>query len=769
MSLPVSQVTNTENLEMSDMASSLRRSQSQGPRLPASPSMASQSQVPISPASSSPTSLSQISGAPISLSLASPFSASQSLTAAEPAPNHTLVVAATEDAPLPRPDSSDRVSNSPTGLNRRQAPHDLYELSISPWVWEMISLFIAIGLLVAMVVIISEASNQPEQNWNRPITLSALVNTLSTAYRALLVYVSAEIVNQEKWIWFWSTSSAYRPLRHIQHFEAGSRGLLGALKLMPLVAKSSLESLLALVVIILSLSVGPFAQQSIGTDYRGTEKGIASLPVTYSVGYASGDFYLRTRTNADLIWWSLASSVRGALFSALANPRSNDSTIPVDCPTGNCEFPSWGSHGDSESTDIVTHASVGMCRLCHDVSPLVSMHEDSGSITYTLPNGMEITTFDSTPWLNIKSDYNLSWAQGAIAPDMAAQMSWSFTNTTVLTMGPSAGQDMTDPRIHPSAPVAVSCSLYPCLRTYSASIENSRLLERELTSTPLYPDLGNYTGADVESQVSRQSLVLPQSEINLAAIQSPCRINDTIFTTENMSTATGAAPVRILDPKNAPEYPTVMAPKECTFRIQSAAHLLLSAVYSQQFLNGNCTWDSRQGNEVECPESWWLAPFWETKTASVQSIKDRFSAIADATTNQFRLGIGREPNTTDKIQGSAKEEVAYTVFYWQWLLLPALLLVIDAVLLGCMLYRSIRHRYEEMPWKGNLLPLLYYRSHFETANGKTLDAHAGFGGEKDAGGPLLTATELEDASKQVFVRLRPGRLPLADQVEQGGD
>lgn len=620
-----------------------------------------------------------------------------------------------------------------------------------------------------MTVILGQASNRPEQNWDLPITLSALVNTLSTVYRALLAYVAVEVVNQEKWIWLWSTASPARPLRHMQYFEAGSRGLLGALKLVPLVAKSSLTSLLALVVIILSLAVGPFAQQSINTGYRATETGTASLPVSYSFSGSPENFYFGARLDTGMIWWSLTASVRRTLFSAVVNPSSNDSAIPVDCPTGNCDFPSWGSQGDSEPGCDVTHASVAMCSRCHDMSSLVSVLMDSGLDIYGLPNDMEIATWDSSPWLNVKSDNDLSWAESVIPVDIAAQMRWSFSNTTVLTMGPAADQDKTDAVMRPSVPVAVTCSLYPCLRTYSASIRNGRLLEKELHSTPLYPDLGAYNGSDVYSQISYSIPLVPQSEINLAAIQSPCRVNNTIFTTENMSSATGAAPVRILDPNNAPVYPSTMAPDECMFRINSSSYYLLSPFYGEHLLNGNCSWDLRQRFEIECSESWWLAQFWEAKTASVQSVKDRFSAIADATTNQFRLGVGRRVNSTDKVYGVALEQVGYTIFRWQWFLLPALLLVVDAFLLGWMLYRSIRHRNEEMPWKGNLLPLLYYRSLFEGADGEPLEAQAGFDVGKEAEGHLLTAAELEDASKRVFVRLRRGKSYLANEVEEASD
>lgn len=741
MSLSCSQVSTTEDFEMSDITTSLIRSQSEAPQSPAWPLPASQS--------------------PVSPSLAYQPSVSRFLNVPNPSPVESSEVFTAENAFLPRPDSSVRMSTSPTASHRPRTPRSLYKSSISPWHWEMASLLIATGILVAMMVILSGASNQPEQNWNLPITLSALVNTLSTVYRALVAYVAVEIVNQQKWIWLWSTSP-YRPLRHIQYFEAGSRGLLGALRLMPLVAKSSPGSLLALIVIVLSLAVGPFAQQSIGTEYLTTSTGIASLPVTYSLD----SVYFSTNTDADVVSWSLTASTRGALFSALANPGSNDSTIPVDCPTGNCKFWGWRSQPQKH----MTHASVGMCRRCHDVTSLVSVRfrHDLGGYTHGLPNGMEIMTSSmDTPWLIIKSDSNLSWAGSVIPVERAAQMSWSFTNTTVFTMGPGTNQDMNDPKVVPSVDVAVSCSLYPCLRTYSASIDDGRLVEDELESIPLYPDLGNYNGTDVDGELASHELFSPSSEIDLAAIQSPCFINHRIFTTENMSTAIGAVPVRILSPDNAPDYPTIMAPKECTFRLKSSSYLILKAVYSEQLLNGNCTWSLQQGKEIECSESWWLAQFWETKTASVGSVKDRFGAIADATTNQFRLGVGREPNSTDKVYGYALDQVAYTVFHWQWFALPVLLLVIDVLLVWWMLYRSILYCSEEMPWKGNLLPLLYYKSLFEESNGESFEAQAGFGGDTEDDGPLLTAAELEDVSQKVFIRLRRGNSHLAEVEEDG--
>ncbi len=59
-----------------------------------------------------------------------------------------------------------------------------------------------------------------------------------------------------------------RPLVNLQHFEAGSRGIIGAIRLIPIVAIRSPAAFLAALITILSFTVGPFVQQSIRTAAR---------------------------------------------------------------------------------------------------------------------------------------------------------------------------------------------------------------------------------------------------------------------------------------------------------------------------------------------------------------------------------------------------------------------------------------------------------------------------------------------------------------------
>ncbi|KAH9991187.1 hypothetical protein F4779DRAFT_632042 [Xylariaceae sp. FL0662B] len=549
------------------------------------------------------------------------------------------------------------------------------------------------------------------------------------------VAIAAEVVSQEKWIWFWAVSSPTRPLRHLQR----------AVSLIPVVARHSLSTLMAIIVII----------QSIGTEYQDAQlrSGTGSLPISHMVNIT--DNYFRTRTNALYVWWDLEANFRAAIFSSMADPQGNDSTIIPNCITGNCTFPSWDPSQSQNPTQDITHASVGACSDCTNVTSLITEWPATPNMSerYTLPNGLELVMFDSSPYMVVSSqDSNLSWAEKIISPQKAETYRWAFANVTILTTT-ARNESEDDPITGPSALVATTCSLYPCLTTYSAFVQDNQLHETVLYSTPLYPDVGNYSG-DAESFADAESELL-QSSLFLTAIQSPCRVGDSFYTMSNGSNAGNKTLVRILTPDSAPNYPSVIAAEGCIYRFGTFIWTLMGT-YLRNTLNGTCTWDSRQGNNIECGESWWLAPFWEQKHASVQTIVDRFSAISNAMTNRFRLGLGTAVGTAAEVRGVALQTLPYTVFKWKWLLLPTILLLLETIMLVLMIGRSIRHRGEEMVWKSNLLPLLYYKDSFSDTDDCLPEGdNQGDGTTQDA--VFMTSAELEELAKKVRVRLRRGQ------------
>ncbi|KAK3389950.1 hypothetical protein B0H63DRAFT_557012 [Podospora didyma] len=633
------------------------------------------------------------------------------------------------------------------------------------WMGEIILLVIAVGLIAAILSVLAKENGRPVEGWRFPLTLNSLTALLSTILRAVMVSVAAEIISQAKWTWF--TSQEGRPLRDLQDFDSGSRHISGALWLLPTVALRSPPTLLAVIVIVVSFAIGPFVQQAIQTAGREVASDVrASLPVSH---FVKGDDLHYRRLPAESALFNMQDLVpraRGDMINAFAGFNMKASTVEAFCATGNCLFPSSETLGEAvlEGREA-THSSAGICSSCIDITSLTktirkndtewkTTHKTSQEIV--LPNGLrimadapDVTTREA--WLNVSAnDCNIAWAQDLLPPEKELEFRWPFAIVTVLTA--TVGKNKASSKV-PSEHVAVSCSLYPCLRTYWATVHNGAFTEKPLNSTPMLPDFGAeiWRNAPALRMTAAPISNAAREFANLTAIQSPCRVNDTIYTSANMSTVANGITIRIV---NSPgdiiaETRPRIAPEECVVRFDSTMAGIYSAYFQKELFSGSCTWDSGQGSTIDCGSTWWLSQLWEQKNATVQSISDRFSTFATAATNSFRLGAGRGNGTVNRVFGTATRTVSVTVIVWEWLLMPILLLVIEVSVLVYMVIRSWIRRDEEVVWKSNILPLLYYSGIFSNVDGSEFD-------KEKAGSPerLMTTTEMERKTKQTHVRLR---------------
>lgn len=472
----------------------------------------------------------------------------------------------------------------------------IYSDVFQPWTWEILSSVASSSLLTAIIVILTRVNGRPQEDWSLQITLNTLINVLSTLFRACLASTAAEIISQQKWIWFWSAPAYGRPIRHIQSFDAGSRSLLGSLKLLPIVATRYPLAILPVLILASSLFIGPFAQQSIRTVYRDvpSDFGTASLPASNGMNSTSSAY--RTRSRADFIWWSLRPEPRSDIFKSISITGSNDFAINPTCPTANCDFPVLSPGSD------VTHTSLGVCSSCPDVSSLVKKNKTVDVETYTLPNGVQVFESDSATYLTVSSMGSLDWAAKAMSEEEIILSKWAFVNTTVLALALAPGQPNADSMAKPTVPVAVTCSLYPCLRSYEAKVRDNTLSEVVVDSTPLVPDLGEYAGPDAEEIVSEYTPT-GSTVPSLAAIHSICKVGNDVYVPSNASRAPETRRVRLFTPDAAPEYPAVSVSESCITRIDRFGHLLIGATYSI-FLNGSCGWDRRNGDFASCGDEW---------------------------------------------------------------------------------------------------------------------------------------------------------------------
>lgn len=639
---------------------------------------------------------------------------------------------------------------------------------LGPWTWESCSLIFSIGLLVAIYTILDHANNRPVEDWNFIINVNSLVAIISTVLRGVIVAIAAEIIAQQKWNSFWSSTSEPQPLAYFEQFDQGSRGIWGAACLLPIVIRRNFVSVLAVLIVLVSFAVGPFVQQAINTVQRDVllPQGTASLPIAQRVN-ASTTYY-RSLAGSLLGMWEFSYDTRSDLYTSILNPGGNESTIYPDCPTANCTFQSWPVDNGSDEAPRFTHSSIGICSACTDLKDLITVYHPNGSLSSypraKLPNGLEVNTFDSAPSMQIRGNGNLTWAEKAIPPSKAAQFHYSQANVTVFTITGNGVED--GPQVIPNSNfVAVSCSLYPCLRYYSAVVDKGQLKEEVVHTEHLQPDLSLWQGDAAAFQPDNPTASTPGFSMWLSGVQSPCFNQSTgaLYTSANMSEAEGGVPLAMKNPNGAPELLNTTAPSECVYKMTLFFNMYLRQILTEELFNGTCYWDSRQGVEINCGKSWWLSQFWETQNATATSIIDRFTIIADSLTNRLRLGLGRDDTSVNKVLGTAIEPKAYTVVEWQWLLFPTLVLFIELLILIWMMIRSWRHRDNEVVWKSSVLAMFFYRDSFEPVDNRDLSEF--LKQEKPRDGSLLTAREMSSKATEVKVKFGFGHDAAASGAE----
>lgn len=165
------------------------------------------------------------------------------------------------------------------------------------WAFEIATLVLAAGLIVAIAVLLASYNGVPNPDWGVHINLNALLALLSTILRAALVVLAAQIISQRKWDWF---AGSARPVSDLQRYDSGSRGSLGALQLLHTVLFKDTIALVAACILVISFLVGPFVQLASRTaECSFPVQGLAaSLPYAHFIprkpGNQGGNLYDNT-------------------------------------------------------------------------------------------------------------------------------------------------------------------------------------------------------------------------------------------------------------------------------------------------------------------------------------------------------------------------------------------------------------------------------------------------------------------------------------------
>ncbi|KAK3987636.1 hypothetical protein QBC44DRAFT_360587 [Cladorrhinum sp. PSN332] len=663
------------------------------------------------------------------------------------------------------------------------------------WKWEIATVLVAIAVMVAIFVTLHKFDKHPTSEWAFGLNLNTLVALLATILRAALMYPAAQIISQEKWFWF---ASSPKRLSDLDAFEDGSRGPWGALLLFPLVVRHRPLTVLAIFILILSLGIGSFVQQATKTIACETQfdAGDVFIPVIQNLTIISGKSTLSSQGTFE----GSIGETRMAFENSVSffRPNGDDSVVLSSCSAPVCRFPEWGYLDTSRPgwmvTDKarelpVTHASMGMCSSCVDVSstatgtiktqnghstahislPLV--FTESGDKNFT-SRGLTIDVINrgdnrtrgftilDVEQLNFMyrprgQNLDLKWLMDALDQEtghngigaLITNASIGFVkimamSTAPCSLNPQKGQSRCLPEniqdhlrnLAVKAPAdtgfaASTCVLYPCLRSYNGKVANGALNQTLL-------------GVGVAEIVKERHD--PSRDAQTAAfgiIHTPCRVSEQNYGAGNISSAAGGKPEL---PMTLMRSGTVLSdyPKECVYTMTDTFE---QKTNDDNVLRLNGTCDATA--DIRCFEH---EPLISLVGSNLNATHDSIAAHMSSYTLSVSNKLRREETVRSEARGIALKPDVCFVFEWDWLMFPAALTLLTTVLLLTTILTF--NSGDEVPvWKDSLLPLILHGDRFDGLGTKT-QAESGH-----ATGALLDINDLEQRANTLHVKLNGRR------------
>ena len=318
----------------------------------------------------------------------------------------------------------------------------------------------------------------------------------------------------------------------------------------------------------IAFAVDPFSQQLVQFISCVQPSNSTNINIPRTNTYAAASGHLGAGQN------EIDGPMAVAINKGMNDPPQNPSTsITASCFTGNCTFPSY--------------STIGLCHSIHDISERVRVSgasskdpffDENRNISLDIGAGSLITL---GPFNTLNKTVLQTTRKMASETDSHIfEFNMLMDNSDRPTPNPESTRNVS----------AFSADIYPCVRTYNASVRNPVLRETELSSTPI--------------GINQNSTQLPQYYFLLAT--SRTWVNGTLVecqpsqdeitdTVEILKDNIDAAPSSL--PQEQTEQQSLWYPKECVWRfgqnsmfaIQGALELSLgdlSASYTMRTVTG---------------------------------------------------------------------------------------------------------------------------------------------------------------------------------------
>ena len=368
---------------------------------------------------------------------------------------------------------------------RRQSQHGGRFDFLRIWWLELLCCVLFVGALAAVIVTIYPYEGRPLPQWPYRLSINSLISVYTVILKAAMLLVAAEGLSQLKWTWYGRS----RPLKDLLSFDDASRGPWGSLNLIWRLRGRQFVSRCGAFITVAALIIDPFAQQVISTydcDIL-AESGAATIPRTNNFNERGKHI----EAAIDTVSLEMQRSINAGIF----NPGGN---VAFDCSTGNCTFPS-------------EYHTVAYCSECNDTTNKLSIDTGTNSLnntswTISLNDGDAATQRNLSVAMN-GSNYGsqylvmqstLSGNTDIVAGFLSINQSRSCADTcpsvddrniekcranwNKIGWGCAALSGQGSSYSSGSDGVgAASCSLFPCVRTYTAKVEGGRFNETLLS------------------------------------------------------------------------------------------------------------------------------------------------------------------------------------------------------------------------------------------------------------------------------------------------
>jgi hypothetical protein len=298
-----------------------------------------------------------------------------------------------------------------------------------------------------------------------------------------------------------------------------------------------------------------------------------------------------------------------------------------------------------------------------------------------------------------------------------------------------------------------------------------------------------------------RGLILARVLRGLILARSPCGVaGEVLDISNNMSSHPGGTKLALYDftdqggslsNQYTPQY--ITAPEQCIYRHDPFLARAISWTLQESIFNGKCSMYSEGLTASSCEKDYWegsniksngqlsnigmdtvIRTFYNDGNANFLNITQWFEDFAVAMTNRFRTNymsvafagnngtalktVAQDLGFSREIQGLAWRTTECVAMYWEWLLLPFILVSLTTFLSIWTIATNWQHRHSRPLWKESILPLIIYSYKIRYQESGVLSGqfYTGVTTQEGAGSPssedfLLETSEMDDMGKKVAI------------------